>query len=288
MCALPLEQDIEYPNSDGQPMAETTLHRLVMSDMIGGLERRYADVADVWVGGNLFLYYQKGNREKSVAPDVLLARGVGKWHRPVYLLWEEKTPSLVFEITSRSTCDEDTGPKKDLYERLGVAELVLFDPFGEYLEPRLRGYRLERGRYRSIPLNSDGSLGLLTTNVTVRPEGERLRLVDTATGEPLLWNEEIDAARRAAEGAGGRERLPARRTRRRARRYGRGTGSGSRRGAGSPAARVKTLSPEFHSGCTGYPGEERLLGSDRPELGSGIRVVALEEEARPGDDRSRG
>ena len=46
MCALPLEKEIEYPTSDGQPMAETTLHRKVMSNLIGGLERRYADVAD--------------------------------------------------------------------------------------------------------------------------------------------------------------------------------------------------------------------------------------------------
>ena len=179
--ALPLEHEIEYPTSDGQPMAETTLHRKVMSDMIGVLERRYAAVADVWVGGNLFLYYEKGKPEKSVAPDVLLARGVAKWDREVYLLWEEKPPALIFEITSKTTRREDTGYQDDLYERLGVAELVLFDPYGEYLEPRLQGYRLERGRYRPIPPNRDGSLDLRTTGVTVRPEGERLRLVDTAT-----------------------------------------------------------------------------------------------------------
>jgi hypothetical protein len=53
MCALPLEREIEYPTSDGRPMAETTLHRKVMTDLIEGLERRYADVPDVWVGGNL-------------------------------------------------------------------------------------------------------------------------------------------------------------------------------------------------------------------------------------------
>jgi len=195
MCALPLEHEIEYPTSDGQPMAETTLHRKVMSDVIGGLERRYAEAADVWVGGNLLLYYQRGKPEKSVAPDVLLVQGVDKWDRNVYLLWEEKPPALIFEITSRSTRSEDTGKKKDLYERLGVTELVLFDPYGEYLEPRLQGYHLERGRYRPISLNSDGSLDLRTTGVTVRSEGERLRLVDTASGEKLLWGEELEAAR---------------------------------------------------------------------------------------------
>jgi Uma2 family endonuclease len=194
--ALPLEREIEYPTSDGQPMAETTLHRKVMSHTIGALERRYAGVVDVWVGGNLLLYYQEGDPKKSVAPDVLLVRGVAKWDRRTYLLWEEKPPTLIFEITSKKTRREDTDFKPSLYERLGVAELVLFDPYGEYLKPRLQGYRLERGRYRPIPLNSDGSLDLLTIGVTVLPEGERLRLVDTATGEKLLWEDEIEEARR--------------------------------------------------------------------------------------------
>jgi hypothetical protein len=35
--------------------------------------------------------------------------------------------------------------------------------------------------------------------VTARPEGEKLRLVDTASGEKLLWNDELEAARQAAE-----------------------------------------------------------------------------------------
>ena len=88
MCALPLEHEIEYPTSDGQPMAETTLHREVMSDIIGGLERRYADVPDVWVGGNLFPLLREGESEEvgfsrraagpggpEVAPGLLLPLG---------------------------------------------------------------------------------------------------------------------------------------------------------------------------------------------------------------------
>lgn len=201
----PLEHR-EYPSSDGRPMAETTLHRKVMSYVIQGLECRFAKVPGVWVGGNLLLYYEKGNPKKSVSPDVLLVQDIQKWNRNVYLLWEEKPPALVFEITSHSTRSEDTGKKKSLYERLGVSELVLFDPYGEYLDPRLQGYRLERGRYQPIALNSDGSLDVRTAGVTARPAGERLRLVDTRTGEKLLWIEELDAAlqqealaRRAAE-----------------------------------------------------------------------------------------
>jgi Uma2 family endonuclease len=224
MSAMPLEQAIEYPTSDGQPMAETHLHRTVMTDLIFGLEGRYAAVPDIWVGGNLFLCYEKGNPAACVAPDVLLAKGVTKWMRPNYLLWEEVPPSLVVEVTSRKTRREDQGKKKPIYERIGVEEYVQFDPNGEYLRPRLQGYGLEEGRYQPLPLEKDGSLLSRTTGLLFKPEGKRLRLVDAATGEPIPWPEEVEAARaleaaarRAAEARAGQE-VAARKTAEAARR----------------------------------------------------------------------
>jgi Uma2 family endonuclease len=200
MAAIPLHQEIDYPTADGQPMAETTLHRKIMTDMIGGLERHFAHVPDVWVGGNLFLYYEKGNPRAVVAPDVLLVHGVSKWDRPIYKLWEEgRVPSLVMEITSSSTQDEDSGSKKKDYRRLGVEEYFLFDPYGDYLKPRLQGYRLQSGRYVPISREPDGSLVSRTTSLGLRSEGERLRLVDPATGRRLPWAEEEAEARVAAE-----------------------------------------------------------------------------------------
>jgi Uma2 family endonuclease len=195
MNAIPLEHEIEYPTSDGQPMAETPEHQQVMIDLILGLRSRYAGVPGAWVAGNFFFCYEEGNPNAHVAPDVMLAEGLQpRERRPNYLLWQEKPPTLVVEVTSRSTRREDTGKKKWLYERVGTAEYVLFDPFGEYLRPRLQGNRLERGRFQPIPLEADGSLRSRTTGLTFRPEDLRLRLVDTATGKPILWHEETEAA----------------------------------------------------------------------------------------------
>jgi Uma2 family endonuclease len=200
MAAIPLQQEIDYPTTDGQPMAETTLHRKIMSDMIHCLDHRFKDVPDVWVGGNLFFYYEKGNPRAVVAPDVLLVHGVSKWDRPVYKLWEEgRVPSLVIEVTSSSTKDEDVNDKKDVYRRLGVEEYVLFDPYGDYLEPSLQGYRLQSGWYVSVSPETDDSLLSRTAGLLLRAEGERLRLVDPVTGRPLLWSEEEAEAREAAE-----------------------------------------------------------------------------------------
>jgi len=116
------------------------------------------------------------------------------------MLWEEgRAPSFVIEVTSLHTRDEDQKDKKRLYERLGVEEYFLHDPFGEYLSPVLQGYRLVEGRYRPLSPSPDGSLISNVTGLRLRPEGQRLRLSDLATGEPLLWEEEVREQARTQE-----------------------------------------------------------------------------------------
>ena len=200
MAAIPLQREIYYPESDGKPMAESDVHRDVMVDLIHALETRYAGEPDVYVSGNLLIYYVEGNPRKSISPDVLLVRGVPKGQRKTYLLWKErKAPDFVIEVTSDTTSHEDLNRKKDRYEDLGVEEYVLFDPLDDYLDPRLQGYRLRGGRYQPIPLERDGSLQSRTTGLILRPEGTSLRLIDAATGEHLLGRREEREARLAAE-----------------------------------------------------------------------------------------
>ena len=192
MTAIPLQQDVEYPYSDGQPMAESDLHRDEMVDLIKALQRRYQDQSDVYVAGNLFLYYRRGDPRSVVAPDVFLVQGVPNHQRKTYKLWEEsRVPSLVIEVTSDTTRDEDLDRKKNTYEHLGVEEYFLHDPEGDYLKPRLQGHRLTNGRYRTICPNPDGSLESRATGLTLQIEGKNLRLIDTVTGERLPWVDEL-------------------------------------------------------------------------------------------------
>lgn len=205
MAAMPLrDEEIEYPTSDGRPMAESNLHRKVMADLIAALEQRYLNEPRVWAGGNFLLYFEQGNPRASVSPDVVLVRGVRKWDRPLYKLWEEgRPPDFVIEVTSSSTRNEDLSAKKNLYERLGVSEYFLFDPTGDYLNPRLQAYRLQEGlqegRYVRLTHEPDGSLLSRVTDLRLRPESLNLRLIDARTGEKLLWIAEEAAERRRLE-----------------------------------------------------------------------------------------
>ena len=53
------------------------------------------------------------------------------------------TPDLVIEILSPATSVKDRREKKRLYERFGVSEYIIIDPFGEAAER----FTLVEGRY---------------------------------------------------------------------------------------------------------------------------------------------
>src|SRR5438034_354013 len=92
-------QTVQYPTSDGKPMAETDWHRGLMIALIQTLQAIYSNNPKVYVSGNLLIFYEPGNRRRHVAPDVFLVRGVEKHERPNYVLWEEERgPSLVIEL----------------------------------------------------------------------------------------------------------------------------------------------------------------------------------------------
>ena len=198
MGAIPLRQDIIYPESDGQPLGETDVHISEVLDLLETLRDWYRDQSDVYVAGNLFLYYVEGNPRAVVCPDLFVAKGVPKYFRRTYKLWEEgKAPCMVIEVTSRDTHREDTVGKRACYEELGIEEYFLHDPLGDYLDPPLRGFRLTHGRYAPMEPDRDGSLSSLTTGLRLRLDDASLRLVDAATGEPLLRGQEArDQARR--------------------------------------------------------------------------------------------
>jgi Uma2 family endonuclease len=200
MTAIPFQREIEYPESDGEPMAESDLHRKEMMYLIDALTEHFRRADDVYVAGNLFFYYKKGDPRAVVAPDLFVVKGVAKRDRKVYKLWEEhRSPCLVVEVTSDSTRDEDLSEKRTVYERLGVDEYFLFDPLGDYLDPRLQGHRLVNGRYRPALLERDGALVSRTAGVTFRVEGQHLRLTESSSGEPLLRYEEYVSRTRQAE-----------------------------------------------------------------------------------------
>ena len=145
-------EEIEYPSSDGEPMAESDLTRDFMIDGLKTLEAYFENRSDVYVSANSFIYYERGNNKASVSPDVYVVFGVRKRKRPSYKVWEEGgiTPDFVLEITSETTQEKDQKLKPAIYRKLGVKEYFQYDPSGDYLNPILQGVRLVDGDYQPI------------------------------------------------------------------------------------------------------------------------------------------
>jgi Uma2 family endonuclease len=198
----PPKEQIHYPETDGKPMAETDIHADALIYLREALKDYFRDDQEVYVAGNLLLYYEEGNPAASIAPDVFVVKGIPKHERRIYKLWEEgKAPDVVIEITSRGTRLEDLGTKRALYAMLGVKEYFLYDPLGEYLEPPLQGYQLVDGDYQRMQPTDKGALLSQVLGLELRLEDDHLRLVDPATGERLLTPAEAQEARRAEAAA---------------------------------------------------------------------------------------
>ena len=176
---------IIYPESDGKPMAETDRHRDLMTDVIHTLREHYKNENDVYVTGNLFLFYEEGDPYQVIAPDVFVAFGVEKKQRRTYMTWNEGvTPDFVLEVASPNTFRDDMVKKKDLYESvLSVKEYYIYDPLGQIM-PSFIGYRLVDGVYQEIDFVDD-RLPLEVLGLELGERDGELRLYDPMTSEWL-------------------------------------------------------------------------------------------------------
>ena len=199
--------EIEYPDTDGLPMAESDFQRQYLSYSVEVLRIYFQNHPDVYVSGNLFIYYEQGNPKAVVAPDVFVVFGVAKRDRFSYKLWIEsnKAPDFVLEITSKSTVGEDQGVKRGVYAFLGVKEYFQYDPTNDYLEPQIKGLRLIEGNYQPMPTTvlPDGSRVLMSEVLALelRVQADSLRFHNPVSGEKLLTHQESEQARAEAEQA---------------------------------------------------------------------------------------
>ena len=209
---IPFDEDevddltIEYPSSDGEPMAENDWQYTALTDTVSTLRVRYQGRNDVYVAGDMLIYYRMNRNDVRVAPDVYVVFGAtGNHPRDSWLVWREgKAPDFVMEIASPSTWRRDATEKRRIYADMGVTEYVRFDPTGEHFMPGLVMETLDGSEYREQPLTTDGDGNLrgysavLDLDFCVSPD-RQLRLYDPAAEVWLRTHQETEDARLAAE-----------------------------------------------------------------------------------------
>ena len=198
---------IHYPSSDGEPMAETEWQYIPLTETVAALRHWFRHRTDVYVIGDMLVYYRMNHNDIRVAPDVFVVFGAsGGPPRDSWLVWREgKAPDFVMEIASVGTWQRDAREKRDIYAGMGVTEYWRFDPTGECFTPELAGEQLVDGIYRTLPVAADAA-GVLRgvsplLGLEFRVEAERrLRVYNPATGERLRTLTESEDAL-AAEAA---------------------------------------------------------------------------------------
>jgi Uma2 family endonuclease len=210
-----------YPSHGDPPLTDTELQRIEREELYWVLAHHFRGPGAPYVGADMFVYYERGNRDKKVSPDLFVCFGVSRRIRRVYKTWEEEHGlDWVLEIVSKGTWSADLNKKRRLYaERMGLQEYFVYDPEGAYLDEPLLGFHrvgealepigpIARGHYRSA---------LLDLDLRVRPfeqEIGRWRMdLYRPGGIPLLRSDEaleLERSERAREAAARKQEAAAR------------------------------------------------------------------------------
>jgi Uma2 family endonuclease len=130
---------IVYPDSDGQPIADNTKQFQWITVIKTNLDWLFRDNEMVFVAGDLLWYPVEGNPKYRVAPDTMVVFGRPKGDRGSYKQWLEDNiaPQVVFEILSPGNSEGEMERKLQIYARCEVEEYYVYDP-DRYI---LKGYQ---------------------------------------------------------------------------------------------------------------------------------------------------
>ena len=185
-----------YPETDGNPMAASDLHLEILIWLLQTLKAHFAASPDVYVSGDILTYYTEGNPRAVVAPDVLVAFGIGQKPRHTYKVWEEgKVPDFVMEFSSKTTYQNDLTDKMALYAALGIPNYLLYDAEALYLPSPLMGFQLVKGVYVPVPPGVDGGIHSDVLGLDFHIQEGHLAVYDPVSEQWLQTPAEQHAAR---------------------------------------------------------------------------------------------
>jgi Uma2 family endonuclease len=145
---IPPRPEIEYPDSDGKPMADNTLQFRWIVTIKEGVDVLFRDDPDVFVAGDLLWYAVEGDNTIRIAPDVLVAFGRPKGERGSYKQWAEGgiAPQVVFEVLSPGNRAGEMKRKFGFYQQYRVEEYYVYNPDNG----DLKGWRRQEGALKKI------------------------------------------------------------------------------------------------------------------------------------------
>ena len=198
-------EEIIYPCSDGQPMADSTIQYKLIVTIKEGCESLFQDDSNVFIAADLLWYPVQGRPDISQAPDTMVIFGRPKGDRRSYIQSGEDNiaPQVVFEIRSHNDSNTKMSKKLLFYNRYAVEEYYLYDPEKNDLE----GWQRIEGNLEPIePMEGwiSPRLGvrfqLPESGLEIyRPDGERFLSYSEINAERLLERQRAEQEFQRAE-----------------------------------------------------------------------------------------
>lgn len=196
-----------YPIHEEDHVVQGPAHYRQCSYLVEALQ---AQSPDRWVLGDACLYWEEGNKDRYVAPDLAVVDCPPPDPLPsVYLRWADPPLLFVGEVASESTAQQDLGPKAYIYEQALVVPEYLY---ANADRNDLRLWRLDQGRYRPVERQPDGRVWSEQAGLFFGFDPSGFLRLYTADGTMLLTLAEErkraeEAERRLAEAMAELERL---------------------------------------------------------------------------------
>jgi colicin import membrane protein len=192
--------DLLHPE-EGDQMTHSRAHQRVVRYLTDTIEARYAHDPSTVVMDDVRIAWDVEDLQPH-GPDVMVIFGVREvknWS--TFDVGEEGTrPTLLFEITSPDTRENDLVHKVDHYELAGVSYYLVVDLRQRkgQLQPRLLGYQLHNQAYTPLAPDEQGRLFLAPLRLWLGLEKTEVYLYDEA-GKRLGDYTEVVRALEAAE-----------------------------------------------------------------------------------------
>ena len=190
---------VYYPEEREDDMGESSVHIKLLANLLSILKLYFKNRQDVFLSGNMNLYFEKGNSRRWFAPDLLVAFGVPNVERSSYLLFREKVfPQVIFEIASEKTWRNDVDEKLRTYEQYGAEEYYVLDPEYAYLSAPLMAYRSKNDKLSPVAVSDDRIFSPRLGLEIVWAEND-FRLYNSTANKFLLTLEESEAEKSVFE-----------------------------------------------------------------------------------------
>lgn len=182
---------VSHPAKDRHYVPENSLQAHAILNVRVALQHHFHMAKNVVVKRNMPVHYEQTNPAAHIAPGLIVVLDHRLRDASEYSLWREgKPPDLALDTVPPSSALHSVPRQQALYARVGIGEYFLFQPDTRRPGRRLAGFRLRGGRYVELAAGPNGEVSSKALRVSLRVEGENLRVCNLETGYDYPWIEE--------------------------------------------------------------------------------------------------